>query len=379
MKVYLDNNATTPVDPRVAEIIQTCLTKYFGNPASAGHAWGWEAEELVNIARENVAELIQRDSKDTIFTSGATESINLALRGIKKKHKRVIYSSIEHKAVLDCIAQLEREGIECVRLGVNREGFLNLTELQESLKSPADLVSIIAANNEIGTIQDLEIIGEICAQSGALLHLDLSQLIGKVKIDYKSLHFDLASISAHKFYGPKGAGALYISPKLKAELTPLIFGGGHEHGIRAGTLNTPGIVGFGKAAEIIRSEIDQILSETESLTSLFDSLMSKAIEDIILNGPSSNRICGNLNYALPGIRADKLISKLAKDIAISSSSACMSHLSEESHVLSAIGLDKELRNSCIRIGIGRFNSEEEIRFAADKIIEAYQSLTQSSN
>lgn len=368
MKVYLDNNATTPVDPRVVMEMERALKGEFGNPASISHAWGWQAEELVKIAREKVAKSIGAKTTDIIFTSGATEAINLAILGLRKeKLKRIIHSSIEHKSVIDISEEMRRIGFEVRVVPVNRAGFVDLDKLKRELNSPTLLVSVIAANNEIGTIQDIASINKLCKERGALLHLDITQLLGKVKFNIEEIGVDLASFSSHKIYGPKGVGALYASSRARDMLHPILFGGGHERGLRSGTLNVPGIVGFGTAAGILTEEFSKIENHVGRLTELMDRELQRQIPEIKLNGDDSKRILGNLNLRIPGVNASQLLSKLGTTIALSSSSACLSQTGGTSHVLKAIGLNQTERDESFRIGIGRFNTVEEIGFAAEKI------------
>lgn len=368
MKIYLDNNATTPVDPRVVMEMERALKGEFGNPASVAHAWGWQAEELVKIAREKVAKAIGAKTNDIIFTSGATEAINLAILGLRKeKTRRIIHSSIEHKAVIDVCEEMRRSGFEVRIVPVNHLGLIDLDKLRRELNSPTLLVSIIAANNEIGTIQDIKAISKLCKERGALLHLDITQLLGKVKFNLEELGVDLASFSSHKIYGPKGVGALYASTQARDKLQPIIFGGGHERGLRSGTLNVPGIVGFGTAAGILSEELSKIENHVGRLTELMDRELRRQIPEIKLNGDPKNRILGNLNLRIPGINAGQLLAKLGTTIALSSSSACLSQTGGASHVLKAIGLTRQERDESFRIGIGRFNTVEEIGFAAEKI------------
>ncbi len=375
MKVYLDNNATTPVDPRVKEAMARSLDTLWGNPASTVHAWGWQAEELVTIAREQVAQLLKVDPKEIIFTSGATEAINLAILGFREaKPKRILYSAIEHKAVLDVIEEIKNYGFETKQINVNDAGLLNLKMLKEELANPTLLVSIIAANNEIGTIQDLAAISKLCQERNALLHLDVTQLLGKEDFSAKEIKADLISCSAHKIYGPKGVGALAITQNAKDEIRPILFGGGHENGLRSGTLNVPGIVGFGEACKIARLELEQIRSHLIKLTDLLLSGLKEQIPNIKLNGCGDTRIPGNLNLCIPGLNVTSLLSKLSSEIALSSTSACLSKSSGGSHVLEAIGLTAEERASSFRIGIGRFNTEAEIEFAIKRIVTLAKKL-----
>ena len=370
MKVYLDNNATTQIDPRVLEAMRGAFEIHFGNPASISHGWGWAAEELVKIAREELSQSIGATSKEVIFTSSATESISMLFQGIRHlTPKRVLCSTIEHKAVLDNGAALERyEGFELVTIPVDRLGRLKLNVLQSALKTPSALVSIIAANNEIGTIQDLKEISNICKKADVPLHLDLTQAFGKIAINFKELDCQFASISAHKIYGPKGVGAFICGESSRSSIRPILLGGGHELGLRSGTLNVPGIVGLGKAAKFVTEDFGVIRTAVTKLADkLLNGLRAK-IPSLSLNGDPANRIIGNLNLLVPGIKASRIMSKLASSVAISSTSACVSHLQGTSHVLKAIGLSKEDQECSIRIGVGRFNTEAEIEFALAEMV-----------
>jgi len=375
VRVYFDNNATTPTDPRISEIMSEIMTTQFGNPASTSHAWGWQAEELVNIANENIAGLLGCDPNSFIFTSGATESINLALLGLRGlKPKRICFSTIEHKAVLDVALELEKLGFEAVKINVDQQGLLDLEQLKSELQKPTAIFSLIAANNEIGTIQDLKKISEICKECHTFLHLDITQLLGKENFKLSDYSVDLASFSGHKIYGPKGVGALYASQRIRDELLPIIFGGGHQRGLRSGTLNVPGIVGLGKACEILTKEGSEVIRHISKLTKIAAEGLQTSVSKISINGSQKHRIAGNLNLRVPGLNASTLLSKLSNEIALSSSSACLSQTGSNSHVLEAIGLNKAERNSSFRISIGRFNTEEETVWAVNKISKEIFSL-----
>lgn len=366
MSIYLDNNATTPLDPRVIEQMLEAMQQQYGNPASVTHAWGWRAEELIKIARERVAQAIgAKSSQEIIFTSCATEATNLALLGHYElaKHKRFIISAIEHKATLECARVLRSKGSEVVILNTDHLGLIDLEQLERELKTPTDLVSLIGANNEIGTIQDLSAISKLVQHANSLLHLDLVQAIGKIELDLKSLNLDFASFSAHKIYGPKGVGALYVKSGKERLLKAQIVGGGQERGLRAGTLNLVGIVGFGRAAQLVSAELAENTVKISQLTkALFDGLRSK-LPGIKLNGDPKQRILGNLNLRIDNIRAERLISTLANKVALSSSSACLAQLGQSSHVLEALGLNKAQIESSFRMSVGKFNTRSEIEDA----------------
>jgi cysteine desulfurase len=381
MKVYLDNQATTPVDPRVVEAISSTLKEEIGNPASSLHAWGWRTEELTNIAREQVASLIGANPKNIIFTSGATESINMTLLGLREsKIKRILHTTIEHKAVIYASQELERFGFSREQIPVDRDGRVIIESLENALKTPTQLVSVIAANNEIGTIQDMKAISKLCRQYGALLHLDITQLIGKVPFNISDLGADFASFSSHKMYGPKGVGALFGTQDALTQLRPILFGGGQEGGLRSGTLNVPGIVGFGLACKILQEEGELVDRHISGLTALLKEILSRDLEGVSFNGDPVNRIPGNLNVRIPGVDSSRLIGSLALNIALTAASACLSKTSASSLVLEAIGLSLQEQKESFRIGIGRFNTEEEIRWAAQKIVETAKKISpQQSN
>lgn len=363
MSIYLDNNASTQLDPRVIKEMQEAMQEQYGNPASVTHAWGWRAEELIKIARERIAQAIgAKNSQEIVFTSCATEASNLAILGHYElaKHKRFIISAIEHKATLECTKILRSKGSEVVILNTDNLGLIDLEQLERELKKPTDLVSIIGANNEIGTIQDLNAISKLVKSANSLLHLDLVQALGKIELDFKTLNLDFASFSAHKIYGPKGVGALYVKSGNARLLKAQIVGGGQEHGLRAGTLNLVGIVGFGRAAQLASSELSEnTIKITELTSTLFNGLRSK-LQNLTLNGHPKQRILGNLNLRIDNIRAERLISALANKVALSSSSACLAQLGQSSHVLEAIGLNKTQIESSFRIGVGKFNTCSEI-------------------
>lgn len=376
--IYLDHHATTPLDTRVLEAMLPYLTEEFGNASSATHVYGWRAKEAVEQARQQVARLIGARGKEIVFTSGATESINLALQGIVKAYKdrpaRIVTTTIEHRATLDCCDHLGSQGCEVVLVGVDHEGFVRLDELEEALKTPTLLVSIIHGNNEIGTLQDLRAVSQLCRKAGALLHVDAAQSLGKTPLDVRELGIDLLSMSAHKLYGPKGVGALYVrsgSPGVR--LQPLLHGGGQERGLRPGTLNVPGIVGFGKACSLAAELIEQEAARLSALRDLLWELLETQIPNIRLNGPRRCRLPNNLNVSFANVEGESLIMAL-RDVAVSSGSACSSAKREPSHVLRAIGLSKALAHASLRFGLGRWTTDEEIRYAARRVAEEVQRL-----
>ncbi|WP_199917231.1 IscS subfamily cysteine desulfurase [Parazoarcus communis] len=365
--IYLDYSATTPVDPRVAAAMIPWLTEQFGNPASRSHAYGWSAEKAVEDAREQVAALVGADSKEIIWTSGATESNNLAIKGAahfyKGKGKHIITLKTEHKAVLDTFRELEREGFEATYLDVQENGLVDLEVLKAALRPDTILVSVMFVNNEVGVIQPIAEIGEICREKGIIFHVDAAQATGKVEIDLNTLKVDLMSFSAHKTYGPKGIGALYVRRKPRVRLEAQMHGGGHERGLRSGTLATHQIVGMGEAFRIAREEMS---TENTRIRELRDRLL-KGLTDIeatYVNGDLEHRVPHNLNISFAYVEGESLIMAI-KDIAVSSGSACTSASLEPSYVLRALGRNDELAHSSIRFTIGRFTTEEEIDFTID--------------
>ena len=375
--MYLDNQASTPVDPRVSEAVYQTMKEEFGNPASTLHAWGWRAEELTTIAREHVAKLVGANPKNIFFTCGATESINTVILGLRESNpKRILHSTIEHKAVTYASKELERFGFRREAIAVDSLGHISLSQLEDALKTPTLLVSVIAANNEIGTIQDISSISKLCKKYDALLHLDITQMVGKVPLDVSQLGADFASFSSHKIYGPKGVGALYATDTAAKLLRPIQFGGGQESGLRSGTLNVPGIVGFGLACKILKEEMAEVDNHVWALTRLLKNRLIEALPGIEFNGDPERRIPGNLNVRIPGVDSSRLIGSLALDIGLTAASACLSKNGTASSVLQAIGLSEQEQRSSFRIGIGRFNTREEIDWAAQRIVDAVKSLTQ---
>jgi cysteine desulfurase len=371
LPIYFDYSATTPVDKRVAEKMMQYMTTdgHFGNPASRSHKFGWQAEEAVDIARNQIAELINADPREIVFTSGATESNNLAIKGAanfyNKRGKHIITSKTEHKAVLDTCRELERQGFEVTYLDPEDNGLLDLTKLQEAMRDDTILVSIMHVNNEIGVIQDINKIGEICRARKIIFHVDAAQSAGKINIDMQLLKVDLLSISAHKMYGPKGIGALYVSRKPRVRLEAQTHGGGHERGMRSGTLATHQIVGMGEACRIAKEEMAQDLAH---VTAMRDRLWVgvNSMEQVFVNGDFDTRYPGNLNVSFNFVEGESLIMAL-KDLAVSSGSACTSASLEPSYVLRALGLNDEMAHSSIRFSFGRFTTAEEIDYAIDLI------------
>ncbi len=371
--IYLDYSATTPVDPRVAKKMMNYLTMdgEFGNPASRSHVYGWQAEEAVEWSRNQVASLIGADAKEIVWTSGATEADNLAIKGAahfyNKKGKHIITCKTEHKAVLDSCRQLEREGYEVTYLDPESNGLIDLDKLQAAMRDDTVLVSIMHVNNEIGVIQDIAKIGEICRERGTVFHVDAAQSAGKVAIDMKSLKVDLLSLSAHKIYGPKGMGALYVRRKPRIRIEAQMHGGGHERGMRSGTLPVHQIVGMGEAFRIAREELAM---ETAHATQLRDRFLKgiEGIEEIYINGDMAQRIPQNLNISFNFVEGESLLMAL-KDLAVSSGSACTSASLEPSYVLRAIGRSDELAHSSLRFSFGRFTSEADVDFTVKLIHE----------
>jgi cysteine desulfurase len=382
LPIYFDYAATTPVDPRVAEKMVQCMTMdgVFGNPASRSHRYGWQAEELVDVARNQVAELINADHREIVFTSGATESNNLAIKGVahfyQKKGKHIITSKTEHKAVLDTCRQLEREGFEVTYLEPEANGLIPLSRLEAAMRDDTILVSIMHVNNEIGVIQDIDAIGELCRSKGIIFHMDAAQSAGKLPIDVQATKVDLISISAHKMYGPKGIGALYVRRKPRIRLESQMHGGGHERGMRSGTLATHQIVGLGEAAAVAKA---QMHSDSERIRRLRDKLWNgiKHIEETYINGDLENGYCGSLNVSFNYVEGESLMMAL-KDLAVSSGSACTSASLEPSYVLRALGLNDEMAHSSIRFSIGRFTTDEEVDFAIDIITQSIGKLREMS-
>jgi cysteine desulfurase len=381
LPIYLDNHATTPLDPRVLDEMLPYLKEKFGNAASRSHQFGWEAEAAVEKAREQVARLIGASAKEIVFTSGATESDNLAVKGVAEKCRdkgdHIVTCVTEHKAVLDSCKHLEKEGFRVTYLPVGKDGLIDLDDLKRALGNKTILVSIMFANNEIGVLQPIAEIGKLCRGRGVLFHTDAVQAIGKVPVNVEEQNIDLASITAHKLHGPKGVGALYVRRKNpRVELAPLIDGGGHEHGMRSGTLNVPGIVGLGKACELCREEM---AAEAARLRALRDRLKDKifaGLDDVYVNGSMEHRLPGNLNVSFANVEAEPLLMGI-NDVAVSTGSACSSAAIEPSHVLKALGAG-DLTHGSIRFGIGRFNTQAEIDYVAARVVETVKRLRELS-
>lgn len=379
--LYFDYSATTPVDPRVAARMIPYLTEHFGNPASRSHPFGWEAEAAVEEARAQVAALVGADPKEIVFTSGATESNNLAIKGAghfysATKGKHIITVRTEHKAVLDTVREMERQGFEATYLNVQENGLIDLGVLRAAIRPDTVLVTVMAVNNEIGVIQDMEAIGKICREKGVVFHVDAAQATGKMPIDLTKLPVDLMSFSAHKTYGPKGVGALYVRRKPRIRLEAQMHGGGHERGMRSGTLATHQIVGMGEAFRIAREEM---ATENERIRMLRDRLYTglKDIEEVHLNGDMDQRVPHNLNVSFNFVEGESLIMAI-KDLAVSSGSACTSASLEPSYVLRALGRSDELAHSSIRFSIGRFTTEEEVDYAIKLLHEKIGKLRELS-
>jgi cysteine desulfurase len=380
LPIYFDYSATTPVDPRVVDKMIPFLRDAFGNPASRSHAYGWHAEEAVEQAREDVGALVGCDAKELVWTSGATESINLAVKGAarfyQERGKHLITVKTEHKATLDTMRELEREGFEVSYLDVQEDGLIDLDRFKDTLRSDTVLVSIMLVNNEIGVIQDIEAIGNMCREKGVIFHVDAAQATGKLPINLDSLPVDLMSFSAHKTYGPKGVGALYVQRKPRIRLEAQIHGGGHERGMRSGTLPTHQIVGMGEAFRLARLEM---ALENDRIRMLRDRLWRgiSALEEVYLNGHMDRRVPHNLNVSFNYVEGESLIMAI-KDIAVSSGSACTSASLEPSYVLRALGRSDELAHSSIRFSVGRFTTEEEVDFAVQTIQSKVAKLREMS-
>jgi len=375
-RIYLDHNATTPIDPRVLDAMLPFFARDFGNAASTSHVFGWQARSAVEEARVVIAQAIHAaHDHELVFTSGATESINLALKGLQPepgKH-HIVTSQIEHKAVLDSCAYLERQGVDVTYVGVDASGRIDLDQLASAIGDRTYLVSIMLANNETGVVQDMAAIAELCRRKGVVLHTDATQALGKIDLDMHGLDIGLASFSAHKLYGPKGVGALYVRGDLSGRMQAQMHGGGHESGLRSGTLNVPGIVGFAAALDVCVKEQP---SEQRRITSLREQLhqaIVSRLDGVRLNGDPRHGLPGTLNLSFSQTDADSILLEMP-DIALSSGSACTSARTEPSHVLKAMGVSDELARASIRFGIGRFNTEEEIAYAASRCVEAVRRL-----
>ncbi len=382
LPIYMDYQATTPTDKRVLDEMIPYFTEKFGNAASRNHSFGWEAEEAVEKARETIASAVGATKKEIVFTSGATESNNIALKGIAEMYAsrgdHIITVKTEHPAILDTAARLERQGKKVTYLPVQPDGIIDLEELAKAITDKTILISVMAVNNEIGVIQPLAEIGKIAREHGVLFHTDATQGVGKIPIDVNSMNIDLMSFSGHKIYGPKGIGGLYVRRKNpRVRCAPLLDGGGHERGMRSGTLNVPGIVGFGKAISLAMDEME---SETRRLTGLRDKLKNiimGRLDEVYLNGHAEKRLPGNLNLSFAYVEGESLLMEMS-DVALSSGSACTSATLDASHVLTALGVDEELAHSSIRFGLGRFTTEEEIEYVGNKIVNSVKRLREMS-
>jgi cysteine desulfurase len=382
LPVYFDNHATTPLDPRVLEVMMPYFTEKFGNAASRNHSFGWEAEKAVDDARKNIADLIGATAKEIVFTSGATESNNLALKGVAEMYaergNHIITAVTEHKAILDTCKHLEKRGYRVSYLPVMADGRIDLDMLREAITDKTILVSIMYANNEIGVIQPVAEIGKICKEKGVLFHCDGVQAVGKVPVNVLQDNVDLLSLSGHKIYGPKGVGALYVRRRNpRVQLTAQMDGGGHERGMRSGTLNVPGIAGLGEACAIAKREMPQ---ESERMRFLRDKLratLERELDEVFINGSMEHRLPNNLNMSFAYVEGESLLMGI-NDVAVSSGSACTSATLEPSYVLKALGVGDDLAHTSIRFGIGRFNTEEEVDYVADRMIQVVRKLRELS-
>jgi cysteine desulfurase len=380
--IYLDNHATTPMDERVLEAMLPYFREHFGNAASRNHAFGWVAEEAVEKARKQIASLINASPKEIVFTSGATESNNLAIKGVAEmyaeKGNHIITAATEHKAVLDTCKRLEKRGCRVTYLPVRPDGLVDLDQLRDSITDKTILVSIMYGNNEIGTVQDIRTIGQICHEKGVLFHTDATQAVGKIPVDVIADNIDLLSCTAHKMYGPKGVGALYVRRKNpRVQLTAQMDGGGHERGMRSGTLNVPGIVGFGKAAELCQQLMPEEMPRLQRMRDRLKDAILAQLDEVYINGTMERRLPHNLNMSFAYVEGESLLMGI-NDIAVSSGSACTSATLEPSYVLKALGAGDDLAHSSIRFGLGRFTTEEEIDYAIGKVVEVVRKLRELS-
>ncbi len=382
LPIYLDNHSTTPCDPRVLEMMLPFFTEKFGNAASRNHTFGWEAEEAVEVARKQIAHLIHADAKELIFTSGATESDNLALQGVvemyREKGNHIITSSTEHRAVIDTAKYLEKKGIKVTFLPVDKAGMVSPDDVRNAITDQTILISIMMANNEIGTINPVAAIGKVAKEKGVLFHCDATQGVGKIPVNVQEMGIDLMSFTAHKIYGPKGVGALYVRRKApRVRLEAMMYGGGHERGMRSGTLAVPLIVGFGKACELCEQEMS---TESVRMAKMRDRLQEgimKGMDEVYLNGHPTERLPNNLNISFAYVEGEALLMGV-KEIALSSGSACTSATLEPSYVLRALGVGSDLAHSSIRFGLGRFNTDEEVEYTIDRMIKAVTHLREMS-
>jgi cysteine desulfurase len=382
LPIYMDNQATTAVDPRVLQAMLPYFTEKFGNAASRNHEFGWKAEEAVENARAQIARLIRANPREIVFTSGATESDNLAIKGVaeayREKGNHIITQATEHKAVLDVCKNLEKSGFDITYLPVASDGLIDLDDLRRAITSKTILLSIMYANNEIGVIQPIEEIGKIAKQKKILFHVDAVQAIGKIPVDVQKDGIDLLSVSAHKIHGPKGVGALYVRRKdPRVALAAMIDGGGHERGMRSGTLNVPGIVGLGTACDICMKEMPEEGGRLRRLRDKLKHAITGRLDGTAINGSMGRRLPNNLNLSFSGVEGDALLMGI-NDVAVSSGSACTSAMIEPSYVLRALGVSEDLAHSSIRFGLGRFNTEEEVDYVADRVVETVKRLRELS-
>ncbi len=380
--IYLDNHATTPMDPKVLEAMMPYFLDSFGNAASRNHSFGWVAEEAVEKARKQLADVIGANSKEIVFTSGATESNNLAIKGVAEmyaqKGNHIITAATEHKAILDTCKRLEKHGARVTYLPVQTNGLVDLDQLREAITDKTILVSIMYGNNEIGTVQDIQAIGKLCKEKGVLFHTDATQAVGKIPVNVISDNIDLLSFTAHKMYGPKGVGALYVRRKSpRVQLTAQMDGGGHERGMRSGTLNVPGIVGFGAAAAICKEVMAEESARHAFLRDKLKGKLMAELDETYINGTMEHRLPHNLNISFAYVEGESLLMGI-NDIAVSSGSACTSATLEPSYVLKALGAGDDLAHSSIRFGIGRFTTEEEVDYTAAKVIDVVRKLRELS-
>ncbi len=382
LPIYMDNHATTPMDPRVLETMLPYFGKVFGNAASRNHQFGWEAEQAVDKAREQIAKLIGCTPKEIIFTSGATESNNLAIKGIaemyREKGNHIITQVTEHKAVLDTCKKLERMGYDVTYLPVETDGLVSMDKLRAAITDKTILVTIMFANNEIGVVQPVEEIGKLCHEKGILFHTDAVQAVGKIPVNVQAMNIDVLSLTAHKIYGPKGVGALYVRRRNpRVQITEQINGGGHERGMRSGTLNVPGIVGLGAACELAFNEMEAEAARQRELRDYLKTKFENALDYVTVNGNMDHHLPGNLNMSFVHVEGESLLMGI-NDIAVSSGSACTSATLEPSYVLKALGLGDDVAHSSIRFGLGRFNNKAEVDYVSDKIIDVVNHLREMS-
>jgi len=381
LPIYMDNHATTRVDPRVVETMLPYFSEIYGNASSRSHSYGWEAEKEVELARDQVAALMGASGKEIVWTSGATESNNLAIKGAaefyKDRGRHIVTSALEHKAVLDTCKRLEREGFEVTYLPVPKDGVVDVEAVRAAVTDKTVLVSIMLANNEIGTVNPVEAIGAVVKEKGALFHIDAVQGVGKLPFDVNRARADLVSVTAHKMYGPKGVGALYVRRKPRVRLTALLDGGGHERGMRSGTLNVPGIVGFGRAAELAMAELPEESRRVLGLRERLRKGIQARVSDTFVNGSLEHRLPGNLNISFAYVEGEAMLMAL-KDVAVSSGSACTSASLEPSYVLRALGVEEEMAHTSIRFGLGRFNTEEEVDYVIELVARKVDKLRELS-